>query len=210
MPYLKIRVPKKGIKPYFPWGEKDCNGCLSRVKPRSSQDSSTRVLWFHGLDIFLKHRQFLGTEFLQWNIAWHHKIAGWYPNHHNTSQYQKRQSLCISNCEISTGTLPASFSEQFLFGGWLTCDFSYRLVYSESWTCKFPILNINFSGDIEVVPFNWRQRGYDSCFVLWNVVIPMGILHESFIPCRKILEVDSTLVSLRDTVIKQLSCIMIF
>lgn len=68
-PFVKIRVPKKGIKPYFPWGEKDCNGCLSRVKPRSSQDSSTRVLWFHGLDIFLKHRQFLGTEFLQWNIA---------------------------------------------------------------------------------------------------------------------------------------------
>ena len=34
MPYLKIRVPKKGIKPYFPLGDKDFNVSLYRVKPR--------------------------------------------------------------------------------------------------------------------------------------------------------------------------------
>ena len=34
MTFVKIRVPNKGFKLYFPLGEKDCNGCLSRVRPR--------------------------------------------------------------------------------------------------------------------------------------------------------------------------------
>jgi len=117
----------------------------------------------------------------------HHKSAGSGPNNHSNCQWQMRSSLCLSKYEISAGTVLASFSVQFLCFGWLSCDFNYWLVYSESWSLNFPQLTTYLSGDIEGLPIVWKQRGLDSCFGLWSEGFPTGIRQYSSFTCQKFL-----------------------
>ena len=46
MPFEKKMVPKKGSNPYHPVGRSECKGNISRVIPRRSEESDTRILFF--------------------------------------------------------------------------------------------------------------------------------------------------------------------
>ena len=73
MPFEKVRRPNRGFNTYFPAGRCDCNGHISRVRPRRSEEPATRVLFFffsHVLDILLKHRHLLGAKILPRTVAW--------------------------------------------------------------------------------------------------------------------------------------------
>lgn len=133
-----------------------------------------------------------------------HNIPGYGQNNHRNRPCLKRPSLCISTWGISTRTIPASFSEKFLFYPWLACDFSYLSVYSEMLSCCFPLFNIYISGGIEGLPIGCRQRILDVCFWLYTEVFPVGLRQESFLMWMNILELVGTLLPLRDTLIKQL------
>jgi len=94
----------------------------------------------------------------------HHKLAECRPNHHSNNQWQKRKSLCLSTCEISTDTILASLSAQFMCFGWLCFDFSSGPVYSES--CSF-----NFSFDNPHQGWYWGPPTWlkleGSWFLVW-------------------------------------------
>ena len=114
--------------------------------------------------IMVEHKR--ETPYLSHNWG-HHKCAGSGHNLHRKSQCPKRPSLWLSTFEIFTGTIPASFSVQFLCFGQLACDFSYWPVYSELWSCHFPLLLFTV-GWYWVLPLFWRQRGLNSWFGVWN------------------------------------------
>ena len=82
-------------------------------------------------------------------------------------------------------------------------------MYSETWSCNFLLLNIS-RGDIDGLSLGRRQSVLYSWFWTWNEVFPMGIRHDSFETCRKILDVVGTMVPLRGTMITLLSCIINF
>ena len=88
-------------------------------------------------------------------------------------------------CAFSPVKIPPEITHfhsriKLLCYGWLACDFSYWHVYSEVWSCNFPLLNIFFSGDIEGLAPDWKQMGLVSLFGLWNEVFQTGIIPESF------------------------------
>ena len=172
-----------------------------RVKPQVNpiEDLTTGLMEYYKRD----------TPYLPENWG-HHNIAGSFAKKHNNTQCPKRLSLCLSTCEISTATIPASFLVQFLCFGCLASDFRHWPVYSALWSCHCPFLTIYFRGDIEGLPIGWRQRGLDSWFGLWNAGFLIYFMPEYSFTCRTKLEVFSTLVPLRDTMIKQLSCIFEF
>ena len=70
MPFLKRRVPNKVFKPYFPSGEKDCNGWLFRVRPIKVKILGKDAVFSLVSYTFHKHRCFPDTDILHWIIAW--------------------------------------------------------------------------------------------------------------------------------------------
>ena len=70
MPFEKISVPKMGFNPYLTVESSDCNGHISRFRPRGSEGCCTRVLVFPLCWIASKHRQMLGAEIMPWTVSW--------------------------------------------------------------------------------------------------------------------------------------------
>ena len=67
MTFEKIRLLTWGFKAYHPMGCSDCNGHISRLRLRRSEESGTRVLVSLVSDILLKHRNFLGPQIGPWS-----------------------------------------------------------------------------------------------------------------------------------------------
>ena len=60
---------KNCFKPYIPWGEKDCNGWISRVRSIEWRFWDKIVSFSPVSDTFLKHRNLIGTAVLHWTVG---------------------------------------------------------------------------------------------------------------------------------------------
>jgi len=111
----------------------------------------------------------------------HHKQAGRGPSQHTNSLHPKRGRACAYTYVDNTPEIFQYSSRlKWLFFGGLAYDFSYWNVYSEAWSCNFPLCNIFLSGAIEGLLLCWWQWGIDSLLVLWDAVFQMAIIHEPF------------------------------
>ena len=143
-------------------------------------------------------------------VNWrHHKQAGTGPFHHNIRQHPKKGRACVYPPVENLPAISQFHSQlKFLCFGWLAYGSGYRHVCSWESRCSFPLWNIFFSGDIKGLVLGWMQWGMFLLFVLWDEVFQMAVKHESFVTCRKIIEVVGLLVPLRYIVIKEQNCII--